>query len=107
MRIARGSHALPAVGCTARRNGKKTILSKDISERSDIALECLLKILLQLVRADVPRSKRGPKSGFSMVGPALRTTTHQSVEAVFAGARLSNLLENSKSGQKGTRIRRN
>jgi len=57
-------------------------LSQDISKKYDIPLEYLLKILQQLVRVNVLRSKRGPRGGFSLAGPAKKITMLQIIEAV-------------------------
>lgn len=45
-------------------------------------LEYLLKILQQLVRANVLYSKRGPRGGFSLAKPANKITVLQIIEAV-------------------------
>jgi Rrf2 family protein len=45
-------------------------------------LEYLLKILQQLVRANVLRSKRGPRGGFSLAKPTNKITMLEVIEAV-------------------------
>ena len=75
-------YALLAVGYIARHKDKKIILSQSIAKKYDIPLEYLLKILQQLVRADVLRSKRGPRGGFSLAKPPKRITMLQIIEAV-------------------------
>jgi len=83
MRISRSiGYALLAVGYIAQHKDKKIILSQDISKKYNIPLEYLLKILQQLVRADVLRSKRGPRGGFSLARPPQKITMLQIVEAV-------------------------
>jgi Rrf2 family protein len=83
MRISRSTgYALLAVGYIAKNQGKKTVLSQDISKEYDIPLEYLLKILQQLVRANVLNSKRGPRGGFSLAKPPKRITMLEMVEAV-------------------------
>ncbi len=83
MRISRSTgYALLAVGYIAQRTDKKIILSQDISEKYNMPLEYLLKILQQLVRANVLRSKRGPRGGFSLAKPPHRITILEIVEAV-------------------------
>lgn len=83
MRISRSTgYALLAVGYIAQRRDEKIILSQDISKKYNIPLEYLLKILQQLVRANVLRSKRGPRGGFSLAKPPHRITLLQIVEAV-------------------------
>ena len=83
MKISRSSgYALLAVGYIAQHTEQKIVLSQDISKKYDIPLEYLLKILQQLVRANVLRSKRGPRGGFSLARPPKRITMLQIVEAV-------------------------
>ena len=83
MRISRSTgYALLAVGYIAKHQGKKTVLSQDISNQYDIPLEYLLKILQQLVRANVLHSKRGPRGGFSLARPANKITMLEIIEAV-------------------------
>jgi Rrf2 family protein len=83
MRISRSTgYALLAVGYIARHRDRKVVLSQDISRQYDIPLEYLLKILQQLVRANLLRSKRGPRGGFSLGRPPQKITMLQIIEAV-------------------------
>jgi Rrf2 family protein len=83
MRISRSTgYALLAVGYMAKNRDKTITLSNTISEAYNIPLEYLLKILQQLVRANVLRSKRGPRGGFSLSKPADKTTMLEIIEAV-------------------------
>ena len=83
MRITRSTgYALLAAGYIARHQRQKTVLSQDISKQYDIPLEYLLKILQQLVRANVLRSKRGPRGGFSLAKTPNKITMLQIIEAV-------------------------
>lgn len=83
MRISRSTgYALLAVGYIAQHKNQKVILSQDISKQYNIPLEYLLKILQQLVRANVLRSKRGPRGGFSLAKPPDKITMLQIIEAV-------------------------
>jgi Rrf2 family protein len=83
MRVSRSTgYALLAVGYIAKTQDKKIILSQDISKAYDIPLEYLLKILQQLVRANVLRSKRGPRGGFSLAKPIKKITMLEVIEAV-------------------------
>jgi len=83
MKISRSTgYALLAVGYIAQHQDEKIILSQNISKKYDIPLEYLLKILQQLVRANVLRSKRGPHGGFSLAKPAKKITMLQIIEAV-------------------------
>ncbi len=83
MRISRSAeYALLAVGYIAQHQDEKAILSQNISKEYDIPLEYLLKILQQLVRVNVLRSKRGPRGGFSLAKPPKKITMLQIIEAV-------------------------
>jgi len=83
MRISRSTgYAILAVGYIAKHHEKNIILSQSISKEYDIPLEYLLKILQQLVRANVLRSKRGPRGGFSLAKPTKKITMLQIIEAV-------------------------
>jgi len=82
MRTSRSTgYALLAVGYIAQHKDKKIILSQSIAKKYDIPLEYLLKILQQLVRANVLRSKRGPRGGFSLAKPPRKITMLQIIEA--------------------------
>ncbi|HDZ68815.1 MAG TPA: Rrf2 family transcriptional regulator [Phycisphaerales bacterium] len=83
MKISRSTgYALLAVGYLAQHKGEGIILSQTISKEYNIPLEYLLKILQQLVRANVLRSKRGPRGGFSLAKSAKKITMLQVIEAV-------------------------
>jgi len=83
MKISRSTgYALLAVGYLAQHQKQRIVLSQDISKKYDIPLEYLLKILQQLVRANLLRSKRGPRGGFSLARPVKRITLLQVIEAV-------------------------
>jgi len=83
MRITRSTgYALLAAGYIAKHQRQKTVLSQAISKEYDIPLEYLLKILQQLVRANVLRSKRGPRGGFSLARTPNKITMLQIIEAV-------------------------
>ncbi len=83
MRVSRSTgYALLAVGYIAKHQGKGVVLSQNISKEYDIPLEYLLKILQQLVRANVLRSKRGPRGGFSLAKAPNKITMLEIIEAV-------------------------
>ncbi len=83
MKITRSTgYALLALGYIAKNSDQKIILSQTISREYDIPLEYLLKILQQMVRAGILRSKRGPRGGFSMAANANKITMLQIIEAV-------------------------
>ena len=83
MKISRSTgYALVAVGYIAKNYKDGTVLAARISKEYGIPLEYLLKILQQLVRANVLRSKRGPRGGFFLARPAEDITMLQAIEAV-------------------------
>ncbi len=83
MRISRSTgYALLALGYIAKNQDQKIILSQTISKEYEIPLEYLLKILQQMVRAGILRSKRGPRGGFSLALTPKKITMLQIIEAV-------------------------
>ncbi len=93
-------YALLAAGYLAKHQDKKIILSQEISKKYNIPLDYLLKILQQLVRANVLRSKRGLHGGFSLTRPLKKINLLQIIEAV-GGPMVSNLhLEDNAKGEK-------
>ena len=83
MRISRSTgYAMLAVGYLAQHQKQKIVLSQDISKKYNIPLEYLLKILQQLVKANLLRSKRGPRGGFSLAKPVKKISLLQVIEAV-------------------------
>jgi Rrf2 family protein len=83
MRVSRSTgYALLAVGYIAKNQGQGVVLSQDVSKEYDIPLEYLLKILQQLVRANVLRSKRGPRGGFCLAKATNKITMLEVIEAV-------------------------
>ncbi len=105
MKISRSTaYALLAMGYIAQHQKEGIILSQNIAKKYNIPLEYLLKILQQLVRADVLRSKRGPHGGFSLAKPARKITVLQVIEAVD-GPMISrlNLAEQTRGNKFGVR----
>jgi len=83
MRISRSvGYGLLAVGYIGQEKDKSIILSNAISEKYKIPVEYLLKIMQSLVRANVLRSKRGPRGGFSLARPLAKITMLDVIEAV-------------------------
>ena len=83
MKISRSTgYALLAVGYIAKHKEQPIVLSQSISKEYDIPLEYLLKILQQLVRANVLHSKRGPRGGFNLAKPAKKISMLEVIEAV-------------------------
>lgn len=83
MRVSRSTgYALLAVGYLAQHMDEGIILSQDIAKKYNIPLEYLLKILQQLVRANILRSKRGPRGGFNLARTPKKVTLLEVIEAV-------------------------
>ena len=83
MKISRSTgYALVAVGFIAQHYKDGAVLAARVSKEYGIPLEYLLKILQQLVRANVLRSKRGPRGGFFLSRVAEEITMLQIIEAV-------------------------
>ena len=83
MKISRSTgYALLAIGYIAKKKDQKIVLSQAISKKYSIPLEYLLKIMQQMVRAGILRSKRGPRGGFSLARPVARISMLEIIEAV-------------------------
>jgi len=83
MKVSRSTgYALLAVGYIAKHQSEGIVLSQAVSKEYDIPLEYLLKILQQLVRANVLHSKRGPRGGFSLAKSTNKITMLEIIEAV-------------------------
>ena len=83
MKISRSTgYALVAVGYIAQNYKDGAVLAARVSKEYGIPLEYLLKILQQLVRANVLRSKRGPRGGFFLARPSENITLLEVIEAV-------------------------
>ena len=92
MKISRSAgYGMVAVGFIAENGDGSSVLASTISKQYNIPMEYLLKILQQLVRAEILRSKRGPKGGFSMARPVNEISMLEIIEAV--GGPLSGHLE--------------
>jgi Rrf2 family protein len=83
MKISRSTgYGLIAMGYIAKHNQDKAVLAQKISKAYNIPLEYLLKILQQLVKAEVLHSKRGPRGGFSLARPTEQINLLHIIEAV-------------------------
>jgi Rrf2 family protein len=70
------------LGYIAQHGEAGLVMSEAISKQYNIPLEYLLKILHQLVRGGVLRSKRGPRGGFSLAKKPEDINFLQIIEAV-------------------------
>lgn len=83
MKISRScGYAILAVGYIGKNPDRKIILSNDISKEYNIPIEYLLKVLQQLVRANILRSKKGPRGGFSLAKPVSKINMMEVIDAV-------------------------
>jgi Rrf2 family protein len=91
MKISRSTgYALVAVGYIAQHYQDGAVLAQRVSKEYGIPLEYLLKILQQLTKVNVLRSKRGPRGGFSLAKPKEEITILEIIEAID-GPMLSHL----------------
>ncbi|NLH16181.1 MAG: Rrf2 family transcriptional regulator [Phycisphaerae bacterium] len=74
-------YGLIAVAYMAKRSDAWT-QGEIISKEYDIPIEYLLKIMNQLVRAGILRSKRGPSGGYSLAKPVKDINMLEVIEAV-------------------------
>ena len=82
MKVGRTTaYGLMATCYVAEHPEKNIVLSQEISKEYDIPIEYLLKILQQLVKGNILRSKRGPRGGFWLARPATKITMLQIIEA--------------------------
>ncbi len=83
MKISRSvSYALVAVGYIAGNQEDSPVLAARVSKEFGIPLEYLQKIMQQLVRANVLKSKRGPRGGFSLAHDPKDISMLQIIEAI-------------------------
>ena len=83
MKISRSTgYALVAVGYVAENCQDGPVLAARVSKEYGIPLEYLLKIMQQLVRANVLKSKRGPRGGFSLARDPKDISMLQVIEAI-------------------------
>jgi len=75
-------YAILAVGYVVQHQDEGLIVSQTISREYNIPLEYLLKIMQQLVKSNILRSKRGPRGGFSLAKPLNKITMLEIIEAV-------------------------
>ncbi|KKN20514.1 hypothetical protein LCGC14_0934910 [marine sediment metagenome] len=84
MKISRSAgYALLAVGYISQNQKKdKCVFSQDISKKYKIPLEYLLKIMQQMVKVGILRSKRGPRGGFNIGRASSQITFLNIIEAI-------------------------
>ena len=83
MKISQSAgYALVSAGYIAQHNHEGEVRASVISKQYDIDMGYLFKILQQLVRANILRSRRGPRGGFTLARPAKDITILEIIEAV-------------------------
>ena len=83
MKISRTTgYALISAGYVAQHYQEGMVLAPLISKQCNIQISYLLKILEQLVRANILHSKRGTRGGFTLARPAEDITILEIIEAV-------------------------
>ena len=79
---ATAHYGLIAAAYIAEHADEGCVISSTIAKEYNIPLEYLFKILQQMVRSNILRSKRGPGGGFTLARPAKEITLLEIVEAV-------------------------
>ena len=75
-------YGLIAMSYIAQRYPSGPVMAQAVAKEYNIPAEYLLKILQQLVRANVLRSKRGPRGGFWLSRPPAEITLLEVIEAI-------------------------
>ena len=75
-------HGLIAAAYIAKHADEGRVSSTKISEEYGIIPECLLKILKQMARGNILRSRRGVGGGYVLARPAKEITLLEIIEAV-------------------------
>jgi Rrf2 family protein len=76
------TYGMIAMGHIAKQNDGHSVPSEEIAKEFDIPNEFLVKIMSQLARTGLLRSKRGPLGGFSLAKPAKEISLLEIIEAV-------------------------
>ena len=83
MNISRSvGYGMMAVGYISQNDKDGLVMASTVSKEYGIPLEYLLKIMQQLVRINILRSKRGPRGGFSLAKTSAKINLLQIIEAV-------------------------
>ena len=86
-------YAILAVGYVAQNGDKGLVLSHTISKDYGLPPEYLSKVMHDLVKTNILRSKRGPRGGFSLARPLSKITLLDVIEAVEGPMTVSIALE--------------
>lgn len=77
-----GEYAIRAILYLASQPEEKLILVNEISEAQDVPRSYLSKIMQQLTKSGIVRSRRGAKGGFRLSRPASLITLREVIEAI-------------------------
>lgn len=103
MKIGRSTgYGLLAAAYIAQHQKEGIVLSQDIAKKYKIPLEYLLKILQFLVKANILRSKRGPRGGFTLAKPPKQVSLLQVIEAIDGPMESDLNLKEHAKGEKFT-----
>lgn len=106
MRLGRAAaYAVFATAHLAEKGNGTPIQGRDIADACGIPSGHLLKILQQLVRAQILSSERGPAGGFVLRKPADQITLLEIVEAIDGPISGDLLLRNVATGKETARQR--
>ena len=75
-------YSLAAVAYIAGNSKEGTVQASSVSNEYNIPLEYLLRLMRQLVMANVLKSKRGPNGGYCLAKPPEEITLYDIIEAV-------------------------
>ena len=79
---AMAHYGLIAAAYVAEQADEGRVKASTISAKYGIPIEYLIKILQQMVKADILLSKRGPTGGFILARPAKEITLLEIIESV-------------------------
>jgi len=77
-----GEYAVRAVVYLATRPEGELCLISEIADVQDVPRSYLSKIMQQLVKAGLVKSRRGAKGGFALARPAGEITLREAIEAI-------------------------
>jgi Rrf2 family protein len=91
-------YGLTAAGYMAEHADEGWVRANTIAEEYGIPMFYLIKIMQQMIKANILRSKRGPGGGFALARPAKEITLLEIIEA--AGGPISTQLELAQLAKK-------
>ncbi len=99
MKLSTTAHyGLIAAAYIAEHGDEGCVMAKTISDKYDISLLYLLRIMKEMVKADVLASRRGRKGGYILARPAKEITLLEIIEA--AGGPIAGQLQLARAAKK-------